>query len=652
MSEKRVTLPEVLAYKDTYAPWFDLDEHTPFAILKRNLSMLQRMGILSGLVFDDLDRLSEKEIRGTIAAHNNPDLRTPKKTTQTPQTAAQFFHAAMSKSPYVSDIIPYSATKKQDSAMDGITLLTKAARETASTIHPKEEYIHGFRIKKDEAFSSTRYYSADQKIYGKIIAKDGLFTAHQLGLNEEQKIDLALEMSMQFLLNLPSDKKDVYINGSPQGAHQLHAAFLLLKRESGSRYSDITIHLPTGVHKTPDESDDAYIKKHLRSMKKMPEQVMQMKQFVDVKPVFQLNMDKILKTPGLSAHDKSVIGNYQTHLNEWLQEQPTPGTGVEILAAHNHRFIELTEAILPILKKTPDLAKEYEALKVLYEGELQADAAMLDKLYKNEVEYNRKKSEHLEQMQVMRKDIITDGITQIKECIGLIKSPPELRLTPKQHDVLKQHELLLKDMEQSIKATPNLSMAQIKEHSANLLKIAQFVEPVISPVTQKSEVILDLKATLKSISKPEVNRVNHYDMNRLKQEREYIDERFSRFKKKYRGAKNTAAPDSDAINLQTKEQIKSLANKAGEFISKNVEPEHKAIKTLIKLLKKCDDITSINKESFHELKKYIEEATPLLKEHAELTKTLSTLTDLSLPKVEEISKIVNDESAFKKAGMK
>lgn len=654
MSVNKVTLQEVLAYREAYAPWFDLNEKLPFPVIKRNLSMLRRMGSLSGLTFDDFDTLSEKEIRSAIVAYNTPDHLAPKltKIEQTPHTPAQFFHAMMSKSPYTSEIIPYLEPTQKQTAPAALS----SHKETRTSSTSKYEAIHGLKIKEDEAFLSIRHYSADKKVYGKIIAKNGCFTAEHHGLNNEQKNDLALEMGLQFLLNLRPDQKEVYITGSQEEASRLYASLLLLQKESGARYADITIHVPEEISLSALETPDEYIKKHLGSIKKNPEQVTQLHEFLNIKPsALQLiDVQKILKTAEMSSTDKAKLTEYQTYLNEWAHEPPANGTGTEILLAQQRLFIEMTASVLSILKKTPSLSKEYEALKGLYEGELKDNKHMLDNLYKNEVDFERKRSDILAKLNDAKKVVIEEGINQLKNGFTVLKCASDTHLSSEQWKELDHHEAFLKDMEKFIQKTPRLSDAQIKSYSMKLTQIANVMEPFLQPVFKKEKIPFDMntmKSSFESVSKPTQFRMQLQDIERLKQGSEHIVESFNRFKKEYGGVKDPIDAVV-AINMKGKEQIKALASKAENFISENIEPEHEKINQLIKLLKKHVDVASINKESLSELKQCIEAAIPLLKDHTELTQTLSELSHNATPKSEDILEVIDDETTSKLPEMK
>ncbi|MDR3443440.1 MAG: hypothetical protein P4L65_10560 [Legionella sp.] len=259
MSKNGENLQELLAYKDSHAPWF-WNEFSPPALVKRNLKLLRGLSGPSKMALEELDQLSEQDIKSTLLAYKTRSKQSAD-LSAAPTTASQFFHSTLSKSPYFCEIIPYSE-RIHNSPIKSQPNLLSASEQTNSDTSPKTEPVHGFHLSEGEAFSSTRYFSDDKKSRAQIIAKNGAFKATHQNLNNEQKTDLAFEMSYQFLLNLSPEHKKIKISGSPEMVHRLHAAFLCLQKESGTRYADVTFKLPEETAIAPVEYNDTYTWEH------------------------------------------------------------------------------------------------------------------------------------------------------------------------------------------------------------------------------------------------------------------------------------------------------------------------------------------------------------------------------------------------------
>ncbi len=90
-------------------------------------------------------------------------------------------------------------------------------------------------------------------------------------------------MSYQFLLNLPPEKKEVSINGSAKNIHRVHAALLYLQKEAGSQFADLKFKFPEGMSIPPQEVNEDYIKKHLGTLNTPPQQIVQWRDFLNLK---------------------------------------------------------------------------------------------------------------------------------------------------------------------------------------------------------------------------------------------------------------------------------------------------------------------------------------------------------------------------------
>jgi hypothetical protein len=278
MAKRKVTLQDLLSYKDSETSWFSLDEHLPHALVKRNLKLLRGLNSTSTPTLEELDQLTKQEIKAAVSAYT-ARIKQNVHPSVIPTTAPQFFHSRMNQSSYFCDIISYSERIPHRATQSRDTALSPSTKETH---HAATDQVHGFHLKEGEAFSSTRYFSEDKKSYAKIIVKNGTFTATSKNLNDAQEIDLALEMSYQYLLNLPPEKKEININGSPKDVHRLHAALLYLQKEAGARFADLTFKLPDGMSITPKEANEDYITKHLGTFKEPPQQIVQWRDFLSM----------------------------------------------------------------------------------------------------------------------------------------------------------------------------------------------------------------------------------------------------------------------------------------------------------------------------------------------------------------------------------
>jgi hypothetical protein len=636
MSKTKTNLQELLAHDEAYAQWFALNESLPHAAVKRNLKLLRGLSGPSKITLEELDRLTEQDIKDVVSASKTRQERSAT-TTAIPKTAPQFFHSIMTKSPYFSEIIPYSSSI-QKSASHAATFASLLANTDTAPKNTATEPVHGFNLNKGEAFSSTRYFSKDKKSYVQIIAKDGAFQAHHQNLNHEQKTDVAFEIAFQFLLNLPPERKTVYLSGSPEMVHRMRAAFLQLQKESGARFADLDFKLPEGMSIAPGELNDAYIQKHLGALKETPQQVVQWRQFLTMEPNTPqkvnetapkpapkeedktlIDMKRVFHAPDVSQEDKMRLNEYQRYLKETWVHGISETTGHHI--AEHEEFMQRTEEALRLFQKAPSLKKEFEALKTLYIDLSESHYKMLEELHQNDIAYERQMKEVMPQLKKAQRGALED-------CLHIIEKRLEMELTlnpdlSEDHQKnLLRHQQAIQEMNHFIQDKEELSdemmrscCTQINHAISSLESVREYSsEPQFQQVKQFSKEQSEKKEKI-STSAPE----------RLAHAAQQVKERLNLFKQEFN------KPESSEIHLDSKmkEQLESLSKKIDRFTDSIETDEDKdSLKSLSTTLQKMSESSSISKEQLESLHQEIDKALPRIDGNQGLAQALSDIKTL------------------------
>ncbi len=637
MPQNRVNLQELLAYENSHAPWFALNEHLPHALLRRNLKLLRGLNGSSKITLEELDRLTEKEIKDAVSVYQAQ----PKQSTHTTvplTTAPQFFQSIIAKSPYFSEIIPYSSIK--NTPMNPKSTPLSASTHTNPEIVPQKNTapVHGFHLNEGEAFSSTRYFSKDKKSHAQIIAKDGVFYAKQQNLNHEQKTDLVFEMSFQFLLNLPPERKTITLDGSPEMVHRMRAAFLYLQKEAGTRYADITFQLPDGMSIAPEELNDAYIKKHLGELNETPQQIVQWRHFLKMETNSPVNvrattlasnlkeqksalidMERIFHTPDLSQQDKILLNEYQCYLNDtWVDGLKECQGRTESLIAEHEEFMRRTEKALQLFKKAPSLEREFEALKMLYIKTMESHHETLESLHQNELAYEEKMKELMPQLLKARRHALESGVHSISEHLK-VEMKRHTNLSKELKTSLLSHAQNMHEIKHFIKDKEELSDEMMRSCGAQMLHAVNCLEGLSD--YSKSPLFQQIKEYSKEQSEIK-EKVIKTAPEQLRQASNQVKERLHQFKKELQEPKVSEV----LLDTNTKEQFRVLTKNAMRIIEGiDVKENQLPIEQLITVLQRLSSSSDASTVRIKELHQRIDAALPHVHDNPEFVQVLSQM---------------------------
>lgn len=505
------------------------------------------------------------------------------------------------------------------------------------------EPIHGFNLNEGEAFSSTRYFSQDKKSFAQIIAKNGEFTATHQNLNDEHKNDLALEMSYQFLLNLPPDKKNAHLSGPPEMVHKMHAALLYLQKEAGARFADVKFHLPQGMSVAPEEINDAYIKKHLGDMNKPPHQVVQWRDFVkmelntpknvvDTPPAPTpkeehaplIDMERVFKAEGLSQQDKRDLNEYQRYLKDvWIdgiKELKGRAGDSQLLIDAHEEFVQRTESALRIFQKSPSLAKEVEALTTLYVKETESHQKMLEELYQNDSDYETQMKELLPKLQKAQREALEDCIHCLSEHLEM-----EFRHTPmfekERYSNLQNHLNTIQEIKSLVEGEEKLSDEMLRSFGSQMAHALKDLESIRDSYS-KSPLFQQMKDFSQDLSQKKTS-ITKTATEQLKQAGNNVKERLQLFKKEFMPPKAAEPVESFALSILQKNQLKLISCKLNR-IKEPVETEEgqSSLEQLAKKVQELSAAPSVSKEHIEELHQCIDKATPHIKDNHGLIQVL------------------------------
>ncbi|MFJ1269973.1 hypothetical protein ACD661_15550 [Legionella lytica] len=640
MPPNKEELHELLSYQDTHAPWFMLQEHHT-EHLKRNLKFLRKLNSKSTLTLDELDRLSEQAIKEALSAYAPTKSQSP--PFALPTTPAEFFHSRMSQSPYFYDISPYSDAPTQ--TLDS----TLSTSKPSSIVTP--EQVHGFPLNENEAFTATRYYSEDKSSYGKIVAKNGAFTATSKNLTEAQNIDLALEMSYQFLLDMPPDKKEIHINGSDKNIHQLHAALLYLQKEASPRFDHITFSFPEGMSINPDEQ---YITQHLGSFSESPRQVVQWQEFLKMElktPSHSLDTDKpnsnkeraplidmerVFNSEELSQKDKSQLNEYQRYLqDDWIggiKELKKHSGDTEFLMRSHEEFLQRTESAILLLRKSPTLKNECEALISLYMKTTQTYQKTLDGLYQNDLAYETQVKEVMSKLHQAHKEALEDCTHELSKHLQLALNST-VDLTETQQNTLKKHLSVMSEIDAILKSPEPLTDAMRRSFGTQMLHALNDLESIND--YSKSPLFQHMKefALEQSVAQNKITQTNSEGLLRASTQ---VKHRLNQFKSELQ-----APADSEvALNSELKDQLNSLKKQTGEFIDE-IELEGKEIPLTLKELRtqlnSVSTKSNISTTEWDALKQHLVDVLPQIESNRSLTKACTALKKQMSTPLPEVS---------------
>lgn len=631
MSKAKEAIQELFAQETTKAQWFALNENQSQEAIKRTIKLLRGLNRSSKITIEEIDSLTAKDI--TEIASNAP--KQSGTAPQVPRTSAEFFHSTMPKSPYLSEIIPVSGMhhKTMPSGRPTFSSSVRTGTHTDSN-NRGTETIHGFHLNEGEAFSSTRYFSSDKKSFATITAKDGTFEARHQNLNSEQEADMVFEMAFQFLLNLPPERKTISLNGTPEMVHKLRAAFFQLQKESGARYADLDFKLPEGMSISSDALNDAYIKQYLGTPKETPQQIIQWRQFltlpsatpekthdVSANPPTQeekkplIDMERVFHAPDLSQEDKLVLNEYQHYLQEtWehsvIDARTQPGPHIE---AHQV-FMQRTEEAMRVLHKTPSLQKEYDALTKLYIDIGESHYKMLDELYQNDLDYEKKMNGLLPDLQKALVGAIQDCLHATTQRLELYEQ--NAPLTEEQQKELVLHAQAMQEVAQLVEGKDLLPGDMARSCCAQLSHAMNFLasvsecskEPLFQQMRQFAKEQAEKKDSVKKTS-PE----------HMAQAAQQVKERLAQFKKEFQQSEAANIP----VTPQMKKQLEALDKKLDRFMNSiEIDTDKKSIRQLRSTIKKISESTSLTKAQLDSLNQSIERVLPLTKEQPGLTKAL------------------------------
>ncbi|CAM4376487.1 MAG: hypothetical protein LEGION0403_FIIPPAGN_02063 [Legionella sp.] len=637
MPQANDRLQELLATQDAHAPWFLFNEHQPDA-LKRNLKLLRKLNKTSALSLEDLEQFSEQAINRALSNYTKTQAQSPPVPVQ-PSTPAQFFHSRMSQSPYFYDISPYSESNANSPSQDSTLSTSKPSSRAPS------EQVHGFPLNENEAFTATRYYSEDKSSYGKIVAKNGAFTATSKNLTEAQSRDLALEMSYQCLLNLPADKTTIHIHGSDKNIHQLHAALLYLQKEASPRYDHLKFSFPEGMSITPDEG---YINQHLGTFSEPPHQMVEWQEFLkmalhtpshgaDTQPkateqrASLIDMERVFNTEELSQQDKAQLNEYQRYLQDrWiggLKELKEHSGDTEFLMRSHDEFLQRTESAIRLLRKSPALNNECEALIALYTKTAQTYQKTLEGLYQNDLAYETQVKELMPKLQQAQKEALEECVHELSRHLHTaLESTRDL--SEEQQTRLKQHQNTLKDLDALIKNSETLSDEMRRAMGAQMLHALKDLESITD--YSKSPLVQHMKEFAKEQSVAQ-SKQTETNSEGLLHATTQVKQRLNQFKSELQ-----APVDSEVtLSAELKEQLNTLEKRIEEFIDElDAEKVPSALKELRSQLKNTSAKTSTSTREWDTLKQYLDDALPHIESNRSLTKACTTLKSqmsVSLP---------------------
>lgn len=625
MPQTNDRLQELLTNQDAHTPWFLFNEHQPDA-LKRNLKLLRKLNKTSEFTLEDLEQLTEQALHSALSSYSKTRAQNPPVPIQ-PTTPAQFFHSRMSQSPYFYDISAYS---EPNTSRPDASLSTTQPRPTT------QETVHGFPISENEAFTATRYYSEDKSSYGKIVAKNGAFTATSKNLTEAQSRDLALEMSYQCLLNLPADKKEIHIHGSDKNIHQLHAALLYLQKEASPRYDHLKFSFPEGMSITPDEG---YINQHLGTFSEPPHQIAQWQDFLKMnlnapshkintqpKPPEQrvplIDMEQVFNAEELSQQDKAQLNEYQRYLqNGWIdgrKELKEHSGDTEFLIRSHDEFLQRTESAIRLLRKSPALNSECEALIALYMKTAQTYQKTLDGLYQNDLAYETQVKELLPKVQQAQKEALEECVHELSKHVQLALRRT-VGLTETQQITLQQHLNTLSEIDTLIKNSETLSDEMRRSFGTQMLHALNELESIDD--YSKSPLVQHMKefATEQSVAQ---SKTTQTDSEGLLHASSQVKHRLNQFKSELQAPADTEV----TLSAELKEQLSALTEKIGRFV--NELNTDKTPSTLIELHSQLNDMsekTSVSTKKWDTLKQHLDDALPHLESNRSLAKACTAL---------------------------
>ncbi|USQ15551.1 hypothetical protein J2N86_16140 (plasmid) [Legionella lytica] len=628
MPQANDRLQELLATQDAHAPWFLFNEHQPDA-LKRNLKLLRKLNKTSALSLEDLEQFSEQAINSALSNYTKTQAQSPPVPVQ-PSTPAQFFYSRMSQSPYFYDISHYSEPNANSPSQDSTLSTSKPSSRAPS------EQVHGFPLNENEAFTATRYYSEDKSSYGKIVAKNGAFTATSKNLTEAQNTDLALEMSYQCLLNLPADKTTIHIHGSDKNIHQLHAALLYLQKEASPRYDHIKFSFPEGMSITPDED---YISRHLGTFSEPPHQIAQWQDFlkmnlnapshkIDMQPktseqrVPLIDMERVFNTEELSQQDKAQLNEYQRYLQDgWiggLKELKEHSGDTEFLMRSHDAFLQRTESAIRLLRKSPALNNECEALIALYTKTAQTYQKTLEGLYQNDLAYETQVKELMPKVQQAQKEALEECVHELSRHLHTaLESTRDL--SEAQQTRLKQHQNTLKDLNTLIKSSETLSDEMRRAMGAQMLHALKDLESIKD--YSKSPLVQHMKEFAKeqSVAQSQMTQTNSEGLLHATTQ---VKQRLNQFKSELQ-----APVDSEVtLSAELKEQLSALEKQIERFVEGLDTGELPP--TLEKLGSHLNDLstkTSASLKEWDALKQHLDDALPHLEHNRSLAKACTAL---------------------------
>jgi len=563
----------------------------------------------------------------------------------------------MTKSPYFIDIIPYSGnlqTKPLTTKNESL-LLTEPVPPGATTRNATP-LVHGFHLNEDEAFSSTRYFSEDKKSYARIIAKDGAFQATYQNLNDEHKNDLVFEMSFQFLLNLPPDKKTINLRGSPEMVHRMHAALLYLQKEAGTRYADLTIVLPEGISVAKDELEDDYIKKHLGELHETPQQVVKWRDFLAIKPNIPqtspeavpleittpegaapkattqssqneqikrlIDMERVFDAPELSQEDKIQLNEYQRYLKDtWVYVSPGSEKNTQYLITKHEEFMQRTETALPVFKKAPSLEKEYEALKMLYVGTTETHLKLMEELRQNDIAYETQLKKLLPQLLKAKQEALEDCLSFIEERLEE-HATRQLDLSLEHQESLLKQQQSMKEIKQFIEEQPELTDEMLHSFCTQAQHMMSFLESINDNQTD-TQPFQERKKFLAEQSEKKLNLVKTAP-EILVQTSNHIKERLNQFKKNFQEPKTPEL----LLDADAKEKLDALMMKVDRFIKTiKTEEGRKPLEQVFTTMEQIYESSRASKEQVDKLHQDIDNAL-LGQDNPPLAKLLSKIKDV------------------------
>ncbi|MBN9231426.1 MAG: hypothetical protein J0I93_11320 [Legionella sp.] len=494
-------LKHLLAQQHLAGPWFSLNEHLSLALMKRNLTLLRAFTDFQEVSLQEIEQLGEEDKPALIAAQAATQALAPKM-----KNPAPFFHTLLADSPYVSEIVHDTGQASKRPPANPSVQVTSEAQE------PPKASVHGFTLQPGEALASTRYFSPDKHSMAKIIATPTAFEAQYQNLTPDHEIDLAYEISLQYLLNLPPQQKTAFISGPPELVHRVHAAFLTLQHLAHPRFDALTFKLPQGMVAPAAAERTAYCKQHLGTPKEPPRQLTHWQTFLNQKPetfasrpapleasvrmptntANPLDMARILHASDLSAEDKVRLNEYQRYVQqEWLKPR-APGAQDTRRVMHQHEdFLHRTEAALTLLKKAPSVTSEYQVLRTLYQGTLEDYQNLLEALHQNEQAYEAQYNQVAGNLQRAYRQSFTHGVDHVHK--ALIHAADQGTLNPEQQRLIQQHERGLQEARTHLAAQSEITQPLRRMVSAQLLQAIETLDALtVLPVDAERHAIKTL----------------------------------------------------------------------------------------------------------------------------------------------------------------